>query len=225
MQDEGVEFWRFRPLPRERCLGNATVFLVLLFLILFFVLHGKPFADVLFNDGTEFLTAGFANARVYSALSALALLYAALLTSMLGLRTRVAFATAGVLAGPLAVQLQSTQSSAMILVLHMYVCSVASAIVVTSPIFSANLTPDFWKSFFAASTKAIGYVFTLFSAGLAVLQYVSKGLNESIPGYLTSMAYPAGTLLLSLVLLLFWMVIPAWEKYVTTVAGTRSQRT
>jgi hypothetical protein len=122
--------------------------------------------------------------------------------------------------GPLGIQFQSTSPSALIFVLHVYLCVVALAIVSIEPIFSRPLQPAFWQRFFAASTKSVSYVFTLSSALLAVLQYVSKGLRESIPGYLTSLAYPVGAMVLSLALVAFWLLAPAWHRSSAPIEST-----
>jgi hypothetical protein len=180
---------------------------------LLYVLHGKPLADSLFNEGDTALTAGFHNWRVYLTLLALVLFFASMRRVRWPDLWRAAVAAPITALGPLGIQLQSTSPSALIFVLHVYLCVVALFIVCIEPIFSRSFEPAFWQRFFAASIKSVSYSFTLSSALLAVLQYVSKGLRESIPGYLTSLAYPVGAVVLSLALVAFWELAPAWHKY------------
>jgi hypothetical protein len=205
---------------RERLSSEKIVDSMVFFLALggafTYVLHGKPIADRLFNDGATWATAGFNNLRVYGAVIALALYF--VVARLVPWPNRFRFIVGSMVAvvGPLAVQLQATEASAMIFVLHVYLSVVALAVVAIEPVFQMSLQDEFWRKFFASSTKAVSYVFTLFSAGLAILQYVSKGLNESIPGYLTSLAYPIGALVLSLGIVAYWILAPSWRKYVAT---------
>ncbi|HSP13187.1 MAG TPA: hypothetical protein VLV78_00385 [Thermoanaerobaculia bacterium] len=183
---------------------------------LIYVLHGKPLADWLFNEGATRVTASFHNVRVYLTLTAVVTFWACLRYVPWSQELRYFLGVISTILGPVAIQLQSTSASAMIFVLHIYLCVIAFAIILVEPVFGQTLDNEFWRRFFAPATKAVGYMFTLFSAILAVLQYVSKGLNESIPGYLTSLAYPIGALVISLAMVVYWLLSPAWRKYMAT---------
>jgi hypothetical protein len=200
--------WSLDSLAFAGCYGGALIY----------VLHGKPLADWMFNQGETATTADFNNVRVYFAVGCVALFFSLLRFVGWPNRIRPAAGAAVAVLGPLAIQFQAKEPSPLIFVLHVYLSLVALLIVSLEPIFEREMAPLFWQRLFAASTKGVGYAFTLFSALAAVLQYVSRGLNESIPGYLTSLAYPVGAVVLSLVLAAFWLIAPAWRKYVGSFA-------
>lgn len=197
--------------------SNSPVFFLVFLAAMFYVLHGKPWASVLFDQGLSLFTRSFHNIRVYLAMVAVSLLFAGLKASSWTSSKRAIVGTLAAIGGPLGIQLQSTESSPMIFILHLYLCLIALTIVVVEPLFSLDIKPEFWKSFFSVTAKAAGYIFTAFSAGLAVLQYVSRGLHETISSYITSLAYPAGTLLMSIIFVAFWLLAPAWNKYLETI--------
>ena len=98
----------------------------------------------------------------------------------------------------------------MVFFMHLYVLIVSVAIILIEPVFLEELDRSFWQLFVDGLLRGIRYVLLLFTAGVAVLQYLSAGLGEEPSGFLTTLFYPTVIMILSIGLVAQWLLVPAW---------------
>ena len=206
-----------------RGIAENAAFFVFVSVAQLFVFHGKSIADFIFLRGKSYLMSGFDHRAIY--ITALLLSFSYVLVRALPSTSRVRTPIALLLAilGPVVVQALSTWPAMMVFFLQTYVLTVAAIIVIAEPVFSRSLDREFWKLFFDGVMKAIKYVLTLFTAGMAALQYLSTGLKEGPAGFLTSLFYPTTVLLISVGMLVYWLLLPAWSRVVESHLVVRSQ--
>lgn len=112
------------------------------------------------------------------------------------------------------VHTMADQVSTLIVMLQLYIFGVCLIIVLLNSYFAMTLEVTFWQMLFDNVVKFIRYVLLLLALGVAILQFVSGGINESIDGFLASLLYPVVTILGSFFVIGYWLLIPCWERLV-----------
>jgi len=211
-------------LPKTVALRIDDLFFVSLLLgALLLAIHRKAISDVVFNDGTNFLVLGYHHAAIYFLTILTAVLYGFSRRWKASFRVRGTALFALTLLYPASCQALASSPAMLVFFLQLYLSSVAAAIVFGADLLTRDLPTDFWKLFFDNSMKSIRYVLVVFTAGLAVLQYLSTGKGESPEGFLTTLFYPAAILVLSIGMAGQWVLLPAGEKLIDAYASEQDE--
>lgn len=208
----------FRRLRRLASLDLEPVaFIAFVCVSQLFILHGKAVSDHFLNGTPSLLNVGFHWLDIYFLAIVPALIFQAIrlhapsIFHMQRLSLLIMVTVVGI---PAWIQWLSTLRSPLVLVTQFFFLAVMGGIVIVERIFSQDLKKDFWKQMNEGSIKTIRTILTLYTAGLAVLKFVSSGLGETIPGFISSLVYPSVILVVGVAAILYWIALPSWLQVI-----------
>lgn len=181
-----------------------------------YAIHGKYISHVVLHGATEPISPSHHKPEIYAAIAVLSVGLVTLKSSSTRMSMKLK-AFLGLFLGLGCIVLVHTmadQVSTLIVMLQLYIFGVCLIIVLLNSYFAMTLEVTFWQMLFDNVVKFIRYVLLLLALGVAILQFVSGGINESIDGFLASLLYPVVTILGSFFVIGYWLLIPCWERLV-----------
>ena len=182
-------------------------------------LHGKAIAGFVFVRESSFLMGGYHHFSIYVTAVLLSLAFVLTRLSTMDLGKLASLSMLLVVMGAISVQANSTLPAMMVFFMTIYVAGVAGAIIVVEPIFQREMPVQFWKLFFDGLLRGVRYILILFTAGIAVLRYLSTGLGETPTAFLTTLFYPTAIMVFSIGFVAIWLLVPAWLRLVESYAS------
>jgi hypothetical protein len=179
-----------------------------------FVFHGKAIADYVFNRGKSYLMSGFHHPATYGLALSVTVCIVLIRAWPAEFGAKAPLALLLALVGPSLIQATSTWPAMMVFFLHLYLLAVVAVIILVEEVFRQQLQKRFWSSLFDRILRTIRYILVLFTAGVAVLRYLSAGLREPSAGFLSSLFYPTAVMILSIGMIAQWLLLPAWGRMI-----------
>lgn len=211
--------------PRQSSVLGQATFAAACFVCLIVMTHGKPMAAMFFRHSSRPVHEGFDRPLVWLSLVAVSIAFTLLRYVKQGIEIKAPSAVVVALVGPILVQWASSERSALVFFMQVFMCGTFGAIVVLEDLFRRSMVPQFWGDYFSGLSRGIRNVVALFTAGVAVMQYVSEKLNESTEGFMTSLFYPIAGLVLALCAVGYWLMLPAWSLLMKTYQASDADST
>jgi hypothetical protein len=108
------------------------------------------------------------------------------------------------------------KASILIFFLQVFLYATACGVVWIEHYLNYHLDKDFWKFMFENVFKSIRYILVVYGVMIVVLKYISSTNGEKTIGFVTTLAYPTIVVLVSIFMISYWVLVPSWEKYVSS---------
>lgn len=191
---------------------DSVLYVFSIFFVSIFIVHGKGFSSFLFGGSEVIYQEPFYN------LSATLIFLLAAVGYELLRRARISQGLTIIIAvflGLLTASLSLFYSvSALVFFLLLYIYIIASGVAILTPYLSMKMDKEFWKIMLDSGLSIMRFILIMFVAAAAIVRFISSGSGESKIGFLSTMFYPVITLIVSYLIVGFWVLLPCWNNMV-----------
>ena len=199
---------------------DNVLFFLILFIQFFLICHGKTLGSFFFSTGTTVLSPNYNNFYHWSLISIIPLILTTLkVITKTRRRLIILLGLIIIVSVPLLLQIGIPYKSIIIYSISIYVVCIAILTIIVNREFNTFLHEDFLKYLLDKVTKLLGLTLVIYGVGVAALKYVSENFGEEPTQFISSFAYPTLIMILSFVLVGYWVILPCWERLIDNNHG------